>query len=158
MSIVSEAMKRDGWNPPWYLEKLYEVAKKYDGEPALEIGLWHGRTASVLVAAGLDVTAVDIDVKPEATDLPIKTIQGDSKETLFGWPRHHFSLVHIDGDHTAPTVNADVFNGWNLVRPGGVLCGDDLEEPDVSAAVFGIGLLPEVTVYRGRFWVAPKPI
>ena len=158
MTLIAEAMKRDGWNPPWYLEKLWDLACRYDGEPALEIGLWHGRTASVLSLAGLDLTCIDIDLKPEAMDLNIKVIQGDSKEVVHQWPNEYFSLIHVDGDHTAPTVNADVFNAWRLVRPGGVICGDDINEPDVSTAVLGIGLLPEVTVYRGRLWVAYKPV
>jgi len=38
-----------------------------------------------------------------------------------------FDLVYIDGAHDYESVISDIANASELVRPGGILCGDDLE-------------------------------
>lgn len=40
-----------------------------------------------------------------------------------------FDLVYVDGDHTFSAVLEDLIQARELVRPGGILCGDDLERP-----------------------------
>jgi hypothetical protein len=34
-------------------------------------------------------------------------------------------FIYIDGSHDPPDVLRDVFDYWELVEPGGILCGDD---------------------------------
>jgi cephalosporin hydroxylase len=44
----------------------------------------------------------------------------------------HFKLVadfiYIDGDHSYQAVLGDLTNYWDLLRPGGILVGDDFDE------------------------------
>lgn len=50
-----------------------------------------------------------------------------------------FDIVYIDGDHRRDAVHRDLTLGARLLKPGGVLCGDDLElqmgevDPDTCA-------------------------
>ena len=43
-------------------------------------------------------------------------------------------LIHIDGSHEYEEVVDDLQHWWPLVRPGGVLLGDDYRFPDVKRA------------------------
>lgn len=38
-----------------------------------------------------------------------------------------FDLVYVDADHTFPNVALDIAMAMQLVKEGGILCGDDLE-------------------------------
>lgn len=42
--------------------------------------------------------------------------------------------VYIDGDHETPAVCADLAGAWTIVRPGGVVAGDDyfLKRPELT--------------------------
>lgn len=57
---------------------------------------------------------------------------GEAKD-LF--PDHTFDLLHIDGDHSADGVYADLLNYWPKMRPGGVIVGDDYPWPSVRAGL-----------------------
>lgn len=46
-----------------------------------------------------------------------------------------FDLVFVDGDHTYENALADLRAWWPLVRPGGIMCGDDYLQPAVRKAV-----------------------
>ena len=56
----------------------------------------------------------------------VHIIRGDSRTVL---PELNlmFDIAFIDGDHRYEFVKADIENCMELVRPGGILCGDDLE-------------------------------
>lgn len=41
-------------------------------------------------------------------------------------------FVYIDGNHHNPQVTKDINNYWNLVRPGGILCGHDYYDLDTD--------------------------
>jgi predicted O-methyltransferase YrrM len=43
--------------------------------------------------------------------------------------------IYIDASHEYEDVVKDIENYWPIVRPGGVLCGDDHDWPDVKKAV-----------------------
>jgi predicted O-methyltransferase YrrM len=53
----------------------------------------------------------------------------------------YFDWVYIDGDHSYSAVMNDLFAWSTKVKPGGILCGDDLywrdesRRPSVSSAV-----------------------
>lgn len=75
----------------------------------------------------------------EAFDLFRRNIQTDDQQTVpIIWQRgrltdeavalrHQFDIVYLDGSHYLADVLADIEVARALVRPGGVLCGDDLE-------------------------------
>ena len=42
-------------------------------------------------------------------------------------PRHAFDIAFIDGDHAYTAVLRDLQAACELIRDGGILCGDDLE-------------------------------
>ena len=46
-----------------------------------------------------------------------------------------FDWVYIDGDHSYKEVKKDIKNYLPLVKPGGLLCGDDWQLPSVQRAV-----------------------
>ncbi len=46
-----------------------------------------------------------------------------------------FDLVHIDGAHDSLTQKLDVWDGWRMVAPGGILVCDDTKDPKVREAV-----------------------
>ncbi len=62
----------------------------------------------------------------DAQDLVIPII-GDSTKVLPFLPRRHFDLVYIDGAHCFSICTQDMRNAKALVKPGGIICGDDLE-------------------------------
>jgi SAM-dependent methyltransferase len=39
-------------------------------------------------------------------------------------------FVYIDGNHHNPQVTRDIENYWNVVKPGGILCGHDYYDLD----------------------------
>ncbi len=65
-------------------------------------------------------------------------------------------LIYIDGSHDYEDVLADIKAYYPLVRPGGVLFGDDMVEcwPGVERAVRESKLPYEVD---GGFWIVRKP-
>lgn len=61
-------------------------------------------------------------------------------------------LIYLDGSHDAADVAADIRAYWPLLRPGGVLFGDDYDcWPEVRTAVLASGHAHEVA--GGRYWV-----
>lgn len=46
-------------------------------------------------------------------------------------------FVFIDADHTEPAVRADIKAWRQKIRPGGLLCGHDIDQPQVRRAVAG---------------------
>lgn len=65
-------------------------------------------------------------------------LRGQSTTVLQTLPHGHFDLAYIDGDHSYSAVLADLTAACELVKDGGILCGDDLElqldEIDVAYA------------------------
>lgn len=66
-------------------------------------------------------------------------------------------MVFIDGDHSKPAVIADI-NAWRQVlRSGGILCGDDYEMPTCEQVAPAVReALPEHK-HDGRIWWAQMP-
>ena len=67
---------------------------------------------------------------------------------------------YIDADHSQAAVRADLNALWPLVRPGGILGGDDWHNgcPGVIRAVCEFAVWHEVMLYvEGRDWWVVKP-
>lgn len=152
----------------------------------LEIGTWYGRSAYVLASIAKDfkgtllcvdtwkglvhdptdprykvaeTTNVLAAAKMNLAELAdhVQFLPGDSRKVLRGFIAPVFDLIHVDGDHTSPVVDQDVGNAWRLIKPGGVVCGDDFNEAAVSFAVARQIPLAE-TIHKvkingpNRFW------
>lgn len=74
-----------------------------------------------------------------------------------------FDWVYIDGDHSEEAVYADLTAAWPLIRPGGILSGDDYfwteaKRQPVAAAVqrfaADVGVDPDLLAGQFSF---PKP-
>ena len=55
------------------------------------------------------------------------SFRGKSDDRLPMLKKNQFDLVYIDGDHSYPAMFNDLKNSKDLVKEGGVICGDDLE-------------------------------
>ena len=53
--------------------------------------------------------------------------EGKSSEVLPEFPAQGFDIIYLDGSHAYEDVVFDLRQAKRLVRPGGVICGDDLE-------------------------------
>jgi len=172
---IDAALAIPGWYSEARLRMLYSLADSSNEIAILEIGTWYGRSARVL-APHSRLTCIDTwegipgkkdsrykdsgvleEAKKNLAGFDVEFRQGDSITEANYFPNESFDLVHIDGDHTAPTVNLDVYNGWRLLRRGGILCGDDFDEGDVFQAV--IGILPAgslLNVFDRKLWWTRK--
>ena len=63
-------------------------------------------------------------------------------------------LVFIDGDHQHASVKRDMKWALSVVVPGGLICGHDVEIPDVRRALDE--MLPDWTRPCGYLWQAVK--
>lgn len=68
----------------------------------------------------------------------VQPLRGKSSDILPLLRREHFDLVYVDGNHAYDAVLQDLLNSIPLIKPDGILCGDDLElqasECDLVAA------------------------
>ena len=149
----------------------------------LEIGSLLGCSTSVLARYG---TVLCVDPWPwgmsaflrRTRGLDIIPCRGLSTNVLPLLQTKAFDLAYIDGNHSWPTVDADLMACIRLVCQGGIICGDDLERqigddltpdearfhrsldyidgyhPGVTHAVYT--LFGHVNVKDG-FWWAPDP-
>ncbi len=59
----------------------------------------------------------------------VVVMREDSLAAAKDWSEGMFDWAYIDGDHTYAAVRDDLEAYWPLVRPGGVLAGDDYGFP-----------------------------
>ncbi|MGH2652413.1 MAG: class I SAM-dependent methyltransferase, partial [Actinomycetota bacterium] len=67
---------------------------------------------------------------------------GDSREVLGTFQPGSSDLVYLDGSHVFEVVQSDIGHARRLLRPGGILCGDDLElqQAEVDPKEHGAGV------------------
>lgn len=142
----------DGW---FGFEDIYrEAVERYDGV-FVEVGAWKGRSTAFLAVAAIrsgkpiDLHVVDTfagsDEDAHRTDPDIGNLRAVFDRNME--PVAHFLTVHqmesveaakqfsdasldfvmIDGAHDCASVKADIAAWLPKVRPGGWLCGDDIE-------------------------------
>lgn len=61
--------------------------------------------------------------------LPVHILRGKSSDVCPMLADHRFDLVYIDGAHDYESVRHDIRQAKRLVKPGGIICGDDMEFP-----------------------------
>ena len=59
----------------------------------------------------------------------VAVLKGDSAVTLPLLAPGQFDLIYLDGSHLYSMVSSDIAQAIRLIRPGGIICGDDLELP-----------------------------
>jgi len=68
-------------------------------------------------------------------------------------------LIYVDASHVREDVAADILAYWKILRPGGIMFGDDHAMPDVAEAVSDFarnqGLTPSVAHEQ---WILRKPL
>ena len=101
----------------------------------LEIGSLFGDSARILGRYG-HVMCVDMwdwegglqTFLSNTAHLSVDHCQGDSREILLHLKDEAYDLIYIDGGHTYPIVDLDIHEAKRLIKPGGIICGDDLEK------------------------------
>lgn len=119
---------------------------KVGGTGILEIGVWKGRSAA-LMARHLrqeeDLLMVDPwprtqEVTEGLTKLmgerlkqhSITLFQGTARELGLSLPAgKRFRFIHIDGEHTAAALRADLLFAMNVLEPAGLIVLDDIFFP-----------------------------
>ncbi len=118
------------------LDKVAGELHKLKGElEILEIGSLYGASASILSQYGV-VHCVDLWDWPgglefflqNTKDMRVKPMIGSSHHILPFIKDASCDLIYIDGCHTYPTVEFDIHQAKRLIKPGGIICGDDLEK------------------------------
>jgi len=59
----------------------------------------------------------------------IRPLKGRFEEVSSSLPANSCDLVYIDANHRYEAVTEDLERAARLVKPGGLLCGDDLDKP-----------------------------
>lgn len=108
---------------------LGEVARKHNGHLYC-IDWWKGNTGTELeqIATKQDIFSFFWErvLKNELADVIIP-IRCKSEDVAGILAADTFDMIYIDGDHRFESVQRDIINFAPLVRPGGILCGDDCE-------------------------------
>lgn len=129
-----------GWLEPEDALKLYELAYFTTG-PILEIGMYCGRSTTILATAvadrGSSVPIVSLDIDPLALSLTSRSLRLHAVEQhvvlvcasvqtfLRATPSFSPRLVFIDAEHTAAAVTADVEALGKCVTAGTLLLFHD---------------------------------
>ena len=102
---------------PWSEEYL----KKYLGQGAAYNTMAEGlRSGEVYRRFRQNAELADMRV-------PIRHFQGTLKQAVKILHSNTFDIIYLDGDHALSAVREDIALARELVRVGGLLCGDDLE-------------------------------
>lgn len=138
---LSEGMNRQYAIPPEQQKVICEYAMKLGvGAEILEIGIAHGTTATILIAAGkgrgfhysgidnfsLGSTYEEVKGALDKLGEPYDILVGKSSDTPWNKP---IDLLIIDGGHYEEPVKADCEKYIPFVKPGGVVMFHDWDEP-----------------------------
>jgi len=108
-------------------------------------------------ADGNNVISVDLravyakleEVASQNSDLVL--LRGRSPEALKGLADACLDVIYIDGCHSYEGVSADLEEALRLVRPGGYICGHDLEmNPAKTTAHYEFGVKRAVEEFCAR--------
>jgi len=151
----------------WRWEYIGELCVAHNLRRGAELGVKEGRFTSYLMAHIPDMSMVCVDLWDSSVDtgdleeeggetydqFPMEHFYQRFARTMDGLPvtihrmrttdaaplveDGSLDFVFIDADHTEPAVRADI-NAWRQkIRPGGLLCGHDIDQPQVRRAVAG---------------------
>jgi hypothetical protein len=109
--------------------EIAAVVREYNGR-LFCVDWWKGNTGTYLEEA-----AKQADIYSEFWNRVVREglsevvipIRGRSDEVAKVLSPETFDIIYLDGDHRYSQVKADIESYSNLVKIGGVLCGDDCE-------------------------------
>jgi len=110
----------------------------------IEVGVRDGRTTFYLLDAieSLRIIAIDTRISQFYTSAVaakygsrLKAMEGLSYDVADQIADCSVDLVFIDADHSYEAVKKDIKKFTPKLRPGGILCGHDIDYPGVNRAV-----------------------
>lgn len=129
---------REIWNNP----EIYAAEPRRHGFPQVYFQFLHNVYAERFADR---ITPVPMPSRLGAEELKANGVQAD--------------LIYLDGSHDFCDVDIDLRCYWGLLRPGGVMFGDDFNWVGVRTAVtgFAYGWSLAVEEVQGNFWILRKP-
>jgi hypothetical protein len=109
--------------------KLYLV-DQWRFEPGT--GVWWG---GIIAKSQADMDTIRNGVVEKFRGDPRVAIHAMSSATFFSEKHDSLDWIYIDGNHTRDAVLADLRGAWDLTKPGGIICGDDLRWSGVRHAL-----------------------
>lgn len=166
-------------------ELAYLATRAKSAKCIVELGSWKGRSTKAMAmtcpgkvyavdswrgSSGGDFTGKEAaergrdTIKGEFFDnvaIPHKNvIATDCEHAFAGSALKHVAgevdFAFIDGDHLYDNVKRDILTCLDLLAPGGILCGHDLDRPEVQKAVNE--LLPGWKFVGGSLWEYRVPV
>ena len=106
----------------------------------------HYQCMNAAAASGEIERLFDHNIKACGLDRMICAEKACSREALPGLQDGSFDLVYIDGSHKKDDVLYDLEQAKRLVKPGGIICGDDLEllKSQVDPQAHAVALMNDV--------------
>lgn len=99
-------------------------------EPYFDTSLNSDEHYHLMNEVAADKKALNIfqhNIKHAQIENIISSCKGTSKEILPHFPHDYFDIIYIDGSHLYSDVKYDIKQAKQLIKPQGIICGDDLE-------------------------------
>ena len=161
-------------NAAGYRQATYELAMKEQPRVVVEVGVYAGGLSKLLSTVPsirryfivdswlgnysnfgqehMDRIAAEV-MAWAATDPRIVVLRMDSAQAATQFVEGSVDFWHTDGDHSLEGITTDITEWRHTVRSGGIMSGDNYEEPSVAAGVDR--LLPQRGLAaKGRLWWA----
>jgi hypothetical protein len=107
----------DPWAPYFDPTEMPDSASYYGGHPEMHSALVDGSGFSLFVH----------NISAAGYSPYVRVVRELSHKGLENLPQNTFDFVYLDGNHAYDAIKGDIERAKRLVRPGGILCGDDLD-------------------------------
>jgi hypothetical protein len=117
LGVEFEMICVDTWlgsSEMWLVDRRSEIAERRNG-----LGLYHGYPTLYF-----QFLANVVKLGHQGSIVPLPVTSNIAYEVLVDL-NYRAPFIFIDGSHSAVDVANDVDHYWELVEPGGILCGDD---------------------------------
>lgn len=147
---------------------LDALAVRASAKVAVEVGSYYGLGSTPVLsrAMGADGLLVCVDNWPEVAVFSgfmsnihrmgmlsrIVPLRVWSETAAKMFKPGTFDLAFIDGGHSHACVQSDIRFWLPLVRPGGIICGDDYDRKDCGVAAAVDEAFPGCEVHARRLW------
>lgn len=115
--------------PEAYHRFLFYLAQEKHPERCLELGVKFGNGVGHMAKGWASASVIGVDTLPQTNgDLPdnVTLVEMDSIEYLTSCKGRLFDIIHIDTEHTPEQVHAEFTAAFEVIKPGGVICIDDI--------------------------------